>query len=67
MDPAFRAIADQGLAIVGVVALAVALWWVLRDYVGTLKHDRDAWRTVAQGAVEAIDRLTDELAAKRRG
>ena len=67
MDPALRAIADQGLAIVAVVALALALWWLAREYIGSLKLDRDSWRSIATGAVAAIDRLSDELAAKRRG
>lgn len=67
MDQAVRSIADYGLAIVAVVAMALALWWLIRSYIESLKHDRDYWRTVASGSVEAIERLADELAARRRG
>jgi hypothetical protein len=62
----FRAIADQGLAIVAVVALSLALWWLIRTHLESLRSDRDYWRTIASGAIEALDRLADELAKRPR-
>ncbi|CAN5574176.1 hypothetical protein BH23CHL8_BH23CHL8_00710 [soil metagenome] len=70
MDPAsaFNAIADQGLAIVGVVALSVALWWLIRAYIDSLRADLLATRkelseavTGWRGQTTATDKLTDKL------
>jgi hypothetical protein len=68
MDEALRSIADYGLAIVGVVAFAVALWWVNKEYINSLKVTRDealkGWRDQTAATEKLTDRL-DELLRER--
>lgn len=69
MDPAsvFKAIAEQGLAIVAVVVMAVALWSIYRERINDLKADRDEWKRIAQDSIEANElatRVTERLASR---
>jgi hypothetical protein len=73
VDDTFRAIADQGLAIVAVVFLAVALWWVIRAYIQSLRDDLDACRRVRDEAIAgwraqtaATEKLTDRVSEFER-
>jgi hypothetical protein len=61
MDEALRSVADYGLAIVGVVAFAVALWWVLREYINSLKATRDEALEGWRDQTAATDKLADKL------
>lgn len=76
MDQALRGIADYGLAIVGVVALSIACWWILREYINSLKATRDealaGWKAQTAATDRLVDqvekleqRLLDELASRR--
>lgn len=57
MEAGAKAVADYGITIVAVVALAVVVWWFIRD----LRAQRDRAFTLAESAVIAFDRLADQL------
>lgn len=62
MDEALRSVADYGLAIVGVVTFAVALWWINNQYINSLKASRDEALQGWKDQTKATDKLADKLA-----
>lgn len=57
MEASAKAITDYGITVVAVVALAVVVWWFIRD----LRTQRDRALSLAESAVSAFDRLADQL------
>jgi hypothetical protein len=66
MEPAFKAIADLGVAVVALVALGTFGAWLIRDYVADLKQQRDAALELAKSVTSAIEKLTDAVEAETR-
>lgn len=61
MDEALRSIADYGLAIVAAVALSFALWWILREYINSLKATRDEALAGWKAQTAATEKLADQV------
>lgn len=57
MEAGAKAVTDYGILAVSVVALAVVVWWFIRD----LRAQRDRANDLADSAITAFDRLTDQL------
>lgn len=57
LTPGAKALAEYGITIVACVVLALTVAWFLRDLV----RQRDEWRSIAESAVSAFDRLIDQL------
>lgn len=57
MEAGVKAITDYGITVVAVVALAVLVWWFIRD----LKAQRDHADAMADSAIAAFHRLVDQL------
>jgi hypothetical protein len=67
MDPALKAISDLGVAIAAMVGLAVFGAWLIRDYLGDLKKQRDDALSLAKGVTTAIEKLTEAVESEARG
>jgi hypothetical protein len=49
------------LAVVCLFGLAAFTVWFLKDVIGDLRKQRDGWQATATSAVEAFNRLVDQL------
>lgn len=58
MDAGFKALSEYGFSVVALVVLAVVVWWFIRD----LRAQRDRANDLADSAINAFDRLVDQLA-----
>lgn len=63
-----KAVSDFGLALVALAVVSFFGYRLLREYIDGLKADklavakeRDDWRSIAESAVGAFDRLVDQL------
>lgn len=72
LDPALKAIADYGVAIVALVALALFSWWVIRTWTADLRQARDRALDISERQViatasltEAVRELTAQLQRRR--
>jgi len=58
VDATFRAIADYGVAVVALVAVALFAWWVIRTWTADLRQTRDRALDISERQVIATQELT---------
>lgn len=58
LDPALRAIADYGLALVIVVALSIFTAWLIRAWLTDLRATRDRALDISERQIDATKELT---------